>query len=798
MPSLPPVRWAFLCSLLLLETQTAHSGDLQCRVPSQAVARPHPVQGLLERFEAGPGCAAREGGAEETHVVALGRVANGAEKQVTVYLKPLAPPPSRLRFVRLLLSSRLPVTWRLQGEELPASLPLQVEVSSDSSVQSHGLNASIHAVGSLPFRPRALHRWALKRHGSLSSMTHAAHGNRVYIRLGEDPTQPAMCQLQSMFLSQNYIISDIQPQEVLGCTQLRPPDRVGPEVHVIKLHSAGSGLCGSLQVEVVVSLLPPAGRSAARRVVLILSSSVPVNWAVAARGVRGHVTVHSSHSVSPPYPPEPGLILSSTMTSDLSTVPDLLLWAGQRGYGKVTSYTETDLANRLLIQLSDTRAGEPASSSALPTPFRVEEHQLRQWMSGDGAEQASRESFTVNCEDGRLSMAVERRLLQTLPVAVATVTLGDPTCQAESNRSHFLLAFPVISCGTESLILRRPRGVLYQNTVLLWREQSRKQMAPTETPLSIQFSCFVPIPNPAHPADPPTETRVGPVIWTHEGQRFRPGLTDLQKPRPKSRPVLLLKLSPSESSKETRVGPCIAAAYRRLHMEISAQAPITGSIRVTSCFVSPLSDPKKSPYWTVISGGCSTDPSLTLSEGSVEEKEEVPSLKFSFILRPVYTESIQFLHCSLNLCAADGDEEEVTKGGVADCRKGLRIPPLASQPHGGQCETRNLSRPLLVTWSVSSPAPQIQTPAGQRRKRLSVNPADGLWPERSVSVLQIGPLMGMVGTAFVLGVGVMGGLWCIRRYTGPRSQNAHFTDQTHLGHDGRSRSAPLGWSSSSV
>ncbi len=43
----------------------------------------HPVQGLLEKFEAGPGCAARERGNKETHVIAVGRVSNSPENKVT-------------------------------------------------------------------------------------------------------------------------------------------------------------------------------------------------------------------------------------------------------------------------------------------------------------------------------------------------------------------------------------------------------------------------------------------------------------------------------------------------------------------------------------------------------------------------------------------------------------------------------------------------------------------------------------------------------------------------------------------
>ncbi|XP_029945411.1 transforming growth factor beta receptor type 3 isoform X2 [Salarias fasciatus] len=739
MPSLSPVGWTAFCLLLLWETRTARSEALQCSVPGRA-GSPHPVQGLLERFEAGPGCAAREPGNQETHVVALGRVTGSRESKVTVHLKPLSPPWPALRSVRLLLSSRLPVAWWLRAEALPPGLLLQVEVSSNSSVRAHGVGLSVHTVRSLPFRPRALHRWTVKHHGSLSSMTHTAQGNQVYIRLGEDPTQPAVCQLQSMFLSHNYIVSDLQPQEVQGCSRPRQADRTGPEVHVIKLHSSGSGLCGSLQVEVVVSLLPPLGKSKAARVVLILSSSVPVNWAVVAGGVRGHVTVHSSNSVSPPFPPEPGLTLSSTVTSDLSTAPDLLDWARESGYPEVTSYTEADLANRFVVQLcADGTDEEEEWRPAAPGPAWAEERRLTQRISGGGGgrQQAGRESFAVNCEDGRLSVAVEQRVLQDLPVPVSAVTLSDPACQAHSNRSHFLLVFPVISCGTESLLLRQPRGVQYENTVLLWKDKSPNRTEKSGRPLRIHFSCFVSVPGPAEPG--------GSQIWTPEGPRFNPGLTDLPKPRAPSGPVLLLKLSTSESSEETRVGPCVITADQRVHVQISARAPVAHSVRVKSCVVSPLSDPKKSPYWTVIRDGCSSDPSLTLSEEEEEEEEEeprqtspsarggagaeqIPPLRFSFILRPVYQEPMQFLHCSLRLCVSDGVDGNVGKD---DCRDGLPIPPLVSGSPGAQCEARNLSRPMVVTQSISSLAPKIHTPAGQRTKRLSVNPADSPPPERS-------------------------------------------------------------------
>lgn len=173
-------------------------------------------------------------------------------------------------------------------------------------------------------------------------------------------------------------------------------------------------------------------------------------------------------------------------------------------------------------------------------------------------------------------------------------------------------------------------------------------------------------------------------------------------------------------------------------LQISAEGPFIDVVEVKSCAVSSLSDPKKSRFWTLISDGCSSDPSLTLGaktkdeeeeeaegddepeeekeeteglekgetydrdgdvslRGHVERRgreasarmekssrsmraEEIQPLRFSFILRPVYNDSIQFLHCSLRLCVSDSTGgEPMTETVKTDCQGGLRIPPLISR-----------------------------------------------------------------------------------------------------------------------
>ncbi|XP_061892217.1 transforming growth factor beta receptor type 3 [Entelurus aequoreus] len=823
MPSLSGIRWIVL-GLLLWRKQAAASVAVSLVAPTARaketrcslarVGARHPVEALLERFEAGPGCAARERGDKETHVIAVGRGTNGPDNTVTVLLKPLSLTQTDLRTVHLLLSSKRPISWQLEIEKLPLDLSVLVTVSSNSSVQSHTLQLHVQPLHWLPFRPRALYRWALKHHGHMSSLTHVTHGNRVYVRLGEDVTQPPVCQLQSMFLSKNYMNSDLQPQEIQGCGN-STAGGINQEVHVLKLHSAGSGLCGSLQVEVIVSLVPPSNKSLRQKVVLILSSSVPVNWAIVAHGVHGHIDIHSSNSVSPPHPPEDHLTLSTTLVPHLSSITDLLVWANASGYDNVTSYTEADQANRFVVQLSGTG---PVVRAVAKRPKWAEERRLREWLHGGPGSGGSPESLTVQCEDGRLSVTLDRHALQSLSVPVSAVTLRDPRCQAQYNGSHFLLVFPVISCGTEGQFLGRTKGVQYKNMVLLWRELPHNDTDPRSS-FGIHFSCLADLPA------SPSETPDGDINASQAplGLVPDPGPIPFQKRILKSGPLLLLQLFVTESYKQRRIGPCVIAADQRVYVQISAMGSFIQVAEVTSCVVSPLSDPKSSPFWDVIRHGCPVEPSLTLvnpseeedetkdeedeemedekevkdkdasprsktggREGSLREKTSstpIRPLRFSFLLRPVYNVSMQFLHCSLRLCVSDTTSEEPSKKTAKkECEDGEGIPPLISRTSAHQCETRNLTRPMVVTQPMSSRAHKaVKAATGQRTKRLS--PLTSPEPPQQPSVLvHTGPVMGIAFAAFAMGVSLMGGLWCIYSSTGTRQiwleGEGYLTDQT--------------------
>ncbi|KAL7883535.1 hypothetical protein SRHO_G00011930 [Serrasalmus rhombeus] len=827
---------ALLC-LLLFGAGSAGGEKLQCAVSPVGVL--HPVQAQLERFEAGPGCAAREGGAKETHVIAVGSANQRSGKLVTVVLRPLSNSRPVSRPVILVLSSQHAVHWFLESEGLPEMLHVLVQVSANSTVEFGNVPARVHSIPTLPWRARALLQWTLQRHSTITSLTHSARANRIYLRLGEDPSMPSVCHLQSLFLSHNYLASELQQQEANGCT---PSEMASDtEVHVIKLWSAGSGLCGSLQVEVSITLLPSVADAGWYNIVLVLSSAAPVNFALVTTGLRGHITVYSSHSVTPLYPPKPDLTMSTIIVPDLLMHPDLLAWTKENDYSFVMSYTEANLANRFVIKLR----GRETVQEALEA--KEEETRFRQWLSredDDGAE-SSQEVIRAQCLDGRLTVSVDKQILQALSPRVLVVTLRDPSCQAQSNGSHFLLAFPVISCGTEAEIKQHSREMQYKNTVLLWKRKPRMglsrgtkwKMSEDLTPVVIHFSCAAPFPTPPTVPELRSSRPMG-AKWRSTASGPLWFIT------PHGVPLLSLQLFASKQFERRTVGPCIVTINSRVYAEISGSRALGGRLELSSCVVSPLSDPRAHPGWPVVQDFCPADPSFSLEnrvseervseeeeegeeesdegerevregeqereeeeeeakereedrqrkklsqggrreETSDEEKEKVrdglgkrksptqkfdqmkgktkPRLRFSFVLRPVFNNSIQFLHCSLQLCGGGSPAATAQR----HCTQRPSISALIPTPAGQQCEYRNLSRPVLVTYSPTDGlVGLLPPPAGQLAQKPAAAKTEMSRHSSSDTVADTGLVVVIVFAAFLLGISLMGALWCIYSCTG--------------------------------
>ncbi|XP_073678832.1 transforming growth factor beta receptor type 3 [Garra rufa] len=407
---------------------------------------------------------------------------------------------------------------------------------------------------------------------------------------------------------------------------------------------------------------------------------------------------------------------------------------------------------------------------------------------------------------------------------VSAVTLRDHKCRGEFNGSHFLLVFPVISCGTEGEMDGANGRIHYTNTVFLWKKKPSKglsnetdmEVLDETSPLAIQIGCDSSLITLVSPAD------VTPTSRPEEALRF-----SLWVPKGPATPVLSMELFVTEAYEKRAVGPCVITAYDRVYAQISVGAGVAEAVELQSCLVSPLSDPQAHNGWSIIKDSCPSDPSFKLNHRETwestdstahdedeedektdrkdnrrppqplsrwrqtasrskderarqnkdkrpnrvrarkpeerrrkrreDEHETANTLRFSFVLRPIFNNSIQFLHCQLRLCASD----EGHSGAAARiCTDGPPIPALTHTPASQQCEYRNLSRPVLVTY----PAGFLAPPAG----KLAQKPAEMSQQTPAHNETNEGPVLVVVFSAFVMGLCLMGSLWCIYSHTGSR------------------------------
>ncbi|XP_058863001.1 transforming growth factor beta receptor type 3-like isoform X1 [Acipenser ruthenus] len=845
-----------LCHLVFCANYAGSFSPDQCR--QSPVGALHPVQGLLETYRAGLGCATQGKHGHEVHVINLRRTSLDRAKQVTLHLRPISMLSVHRRPLIFVLRSQRALGWRVEAERLEPGVRHLFHVSEGSAVQSplENFTLSLLSEKSLPSRSERLLRWTLRKYRTVTSFTEFDQVNHIYIRIGEDPMMPSSCVLKKLFLSQNYLASDLQPQEVTGC--VTPGLEMDPEVHLVHLRSAGSNLSGSLQVDVMVTLQPPdALLTVWSDVILLLKCDASVNWVIKPRGVRGRLRVYASNSISIGLGPE-HLALTTIVSADLQVTPDLLAWASERGFPAVTSYTEAGLANRFVVTV--TKHGiVPGVADLLdstlplqqPQPWHADsvpmvppgvglEGLLKHWMSpggaggggeewrGDSESLLGQDHFVdgvvlVQCLGATISILVQVDLLQSLGLASADLTLKDPSCKVESNGTDFLLEFDVTSCGTvadwSSL------GVRYRNAVLLWKpsgsvttgndtEEKETPPAPRGAGRSPQvinvrelgkFSCLAP--SPAFRGGQPGAVRISGGLG--------------------GPPFFSMDLYSSESFLQHYPGPCIISANSRVFVEVVVLWSEPGlGLGVQSCFLSPLSDPEGGPGWTVIAGECPQDDSVTFySEGAGGKRsspawegagrssffnqghsggqtfytaERAPEGRggtrdrrlFSFVLRPQYNNSVQFLHCKLTLCERGGAPPSHGAGmprcvSLDEACTGS-IAPLSDSSLWGQFG-RTLSKPILVTQEGELPALGLPRIAAHSAGNIMGKPRAGSlsvpWASPSAAYVDAGldarVVVGITFTAFLIGVCLTAALWCIYSRTDVSKQkkgNPPFND----------------------
>ncbi|XP_074791720.1 transforming growth factor beta receptor type 3-like [Natator depressus] len=756
--------WSSILLLLLLWGQSAaawHWALCQARPLS---AR-HPVLGFWERIRAGTGCASRGRSASgrEVHVLVLrGLAGRMGARQVSLELGP-APHGRAPIFV---LSSPAPVVWSLQTAQVALGEQWTFQVSPGSRVSALG-GVSVTET-QLPQTPRGLLRWAHEEHGGVSSLAAYRGVNTVYVRLGDDGVLPGACKPRRNFLSPTHFASDVQPQPLRGCLTSDPP--WDPEVHVILSKGARPRPPAHLTVE----LQAPQGCCSPRlELIVVLKSEGATSWLVRIHHMAGRLRVLASHKVSVSCTePEPDLALSSSMSLGLAYASDPMAWAMEQGLPGVTSYTEAEQVNRFLVIVGlDGDPKAPHPSIPPPRPAKISPMIWERSRAAPGGRSAVglAGALSVACLSERVVAHVNKDMLQAARLSPARVTLRDPSCAAQSNGTHFLLESSLAGCGALRIPALGPTSgiVRYQNAVVL--RGSGPGVAPGGSPLparqaedsseSIEFSCSSPS--------------------LSQPSRFAKPILDL--PFHLGRVLLSLEVYSSEAFTKAQ-GPCTVSANSRVFVEAALAAfdPwLSFSIRL--CFLSPSSSSSLDSPYILVRGGCPAHPDVSLhpphkgAAGQASPSGSQELQRLSFLLRPLYNDSIQFLHCRLALCAQEPQGQAGVYGGaLPKCgpQAGACTSSSVGEPGSGRFQ-HTFTKPIIVMVGslgrATKPTPGTDPflvpfpPAGRRGKVLKGDTPPAPLPQG----LELPTVVGIVFSAFVIGVSLTGGLWLIHSKTDP-------------------------------
>nr|XP_048688320.1 transforming growth factor beta receptor type 3-like isoform X6 [Caretta caretta] len=758
--------WSPILLLLLWGQSAAAWHWALCQ--ARPLSSHHPVLGFWERIHAGTGCASRGRSASgrEVHVLILrGLAGRMGARQVSLELGP-APHGRAPIFV---LSSQAPVVWSLQTAQVALGEQWTFQVSPGSRVSALGGVSVIET--RLPQTPRGLLRWAHEEHGGVSSLAAYWGVNTVYVRLGDDGVSPDACKPRRNFLSPTHFASDVQPRPLRGCLTSDPP--WDPEVHVILSKGARPRPPAHLTVE----LQAPQGCCSPRlELIVVLKSEGATSWLVRIHHMAGRLRVLASHKVSVSCTePEPDLALSSSMSLGLAYASDPMAWAMEQGLPGVTSYTEAEQVNRFLVIVGldgDPKAPHPSippPRSAKISPMIWERSRVA---PGGRSAVGLAGALSVACLSERVIAHVNKDMLQAARLSPARVTLRDPSCAAQSNGTHFLLESSLAGCGALRIPALGPTSgiVRYQNAVVL--RGSGPGVALGGSPL------------PARQAEDSSESIEFSCSSPSLSQPSRSAKSILDLPFHLGRVLLSLEVYSSEAFTKAQ-GPCTVSANSRVFVEAALAAfdPwLSFSIRL--CFLSPSSSSSLDSPYILVRGGCPVHPDVSLhppykgAAGQASPSGSQELQRLSFLLRPLYNDSIQFLHCRLALCAQEPQGQAGAYGGA--------LPKFQCGPQAGACTSSRVgepgsgrfqhtfTKPIIVTVGslgrATKPTPGTADPflvpfprAGRRGKVLKGETPPAPLPQG----LELPTVVGIVFSAFVIGVSLTGGLWLIHSRTDP-------------------------------
>ncbi|XP_039983903.1 transforming growth factor beta receptor type 3 [Xiphias gladius] len=795
-------RRSLIPMLLLVICCLASAGPL-FRRPCELlpVGMGHPVQAMLKSFTAQSGCASRGTASlpQEVHIINLrGHAPEGPEnpEEVELHLKPIQSLLRHQKPLVFVLNSPQPLIWKIKTENLALGIKHTFHVPPGSEVhfQPGNFSLSCHIQKqTLPHGNEHLLNWAQKKYRAVTSFSELRMTQDIYIKVGEDPVFSDTCEIDTKFLSLNYLGHYVEPQTSKGCV-LSGPDK-DQEVHIIELQAPNSS--SAFQVDVIVDIRPLEDAPLQRDVVLLLKCAKSVNWVIKAHRVIGKLAVVASDTVSFSLHTESLMQVSKSPKQDLPSGSQALIkWAEENSYSPVTSYTCTPVANHFNIQLREPDVVDPLESM-LPPELSI----LRDSSPHPGAGTASRHSglpfhfpppvsdglpyprlpssfddltweneepeehpgilsagLSVQCEDTRMVVSIDKESLQANGFIHANLTLQDPECKAKVNATHYTLETPLTGCLTTIYPMQGSPMALYINSVLISHaetkdgsggpldyedlesgdvlspvELERKFTEPTEHQSVIVFNCTYR--NNQETSETLPRIVPGPARQPVNNMTFRMELYN--------------KLSSNNPSRQAFF---TVSQNQQVFVEVTSTAsdPDLGLI-IISCSISPNSNPSVPSDYTLIMTVCPTDDSVNIYPHTQMDKKS-----FSFTLNSKFNVSLLFLHCEMSLCSKRSQSNQ-------------RLPPCLQPSETCDSPTaENVlkmmmnSKTLTKTMVVVDGSTHITGTPIIEGSQSTVDPHK----YNTLYVLDTPTVVGIAFAAFVIGALLTGALWFIYSHTG--------------------------------
>ncbi|XP_047230998.1 transforming growth factor beta receptor type 3 isoform X2 [Girardinichthys multiradiatus] len=779
----------FRILLILLALCCITSAGPLSRSPCELlpVGTGHPVQAVLKSFTVMSGCASRGTVSlpQEVHVINLrGHAAEGpnsAPAKVELHLKPIQSMRQHQKPLVFVLNSPQPVIWNVKAENLALHVRHIFHVSQGSEVHFKQANFSLNTEileKTLPQGNEQLLNWAQKKYRAVTSFSELRMTQAINIKVGEDPVFSDTCTIDTKFLSLNYLGSYEEPQTSKGCI-LSVPDK-DKEVHIIELQAPNSS--SAFQVDVIVDIRPLKDDGLVLRdIVLVLKCAKSVHWVVKAHNVKGILNVVASDTVS----------VSSQMkeeTSPRQLLPSgsqaLIKWALDKGYSPVTSYTSTPMANHFnirvreqdVVDLVDSRLPPELSilrhSSPLPEkgpaqrrsslPFSFPAHlpinmPNLNWEDTESVEERSLldVGHSVQCVDNRMVISIDKKSLEVNGFANATLTLKDPKCKAKVNATHYTLETSLTGCNTTVFPMYDSPMAIHFNSVKVNPSETqdykdldsadevllkhREDVGRSHMETLIEFNCT--------------------YRKSKDVSKSMPGFE--RNPVPPRPPVNDISLEMELYDTQYFNSPSRQAFFtvfdqKQVFVQITSTAsdPDVG-LTITSCFISPSSNPALHSDYMLIETVCPKDNSFKWTQNLQMDIHFFPQKMektFSFTFNSKFNISFIFLHCEMSLCS---------KGS----RRNLELPQCLDPSNHCASVTVDKILPLMMNKKVLTKQMLVTDENGGPKDHPNRNSEPGPSNEAELFLLDTTTVVGIAFAAFVIGALLTGALWFIYAHT---------------------------------